>query len=254
MLTSDSKARYARQMLLPEVGTGGQEKLGKSSALIIGLGGLGSPAAYYLAAAGIGRLGLVDSDYVEISNLNRQILHFTPDVKKMKTKSAAEKINQLNPEVTLETYNYYMDKQQFLDILPQYDFVIEATDNFSSKYAISDACVISGKAFCHAGITGYEGQAFTYVPKQSCGCFRCLFPESPHPVKIPDKATGTVLGTVPGTMGTIQATEAIKYLLAIGDLLLNRLLMYDAKQMKMRIVHFSPSAKCPVCRKQKRFE
>jgi molybdopterin-synthase adenylyltransferase len=250
LLTPEIKARYARQMLLPEIGALGQEKIGNGSVLIIGLGGLGSPVAYYLAAAGIGQLGLVDSDYVEVSNLHRQILHFNTDLKKSKVKSAIEKISSLNPNVNLQTYDHYVNEKDLSEILPKYDFVIEATDNFSSKYAISDACVLNRKPFCHAGITGFTGQLFSYVPNKQCGCYRCLFPQPPAVHKIPDRAAGAILGTVPGTIGTLQATEAIKYLLDMEGLLLNRLLVYDAKNMSMRSVHFSPSANCPVCRKQ----
>jgi molybdopterin/thiamine biosynthesis adenylyltransferase len=245
VLSKEQRERYARQLLLPEMAEAGQEGLAQGSVLIIGLGGLGSPVAYYLAAAGVGRLGLLDGDFVENSNLHRQIIHFTPDVQKMKTASAKEKLSQLNPGVQVEVHPHYADPEKLSLLTGQYDFVIDATDNFTSKFMISDTCVQAGKAFCHAGVSEYSGQVFTYVSGRGCGCYRCLFTKPPAADILPDRADAGILGTVPGILGAIQATEAIKYLAGIGTLLLNRLLIYDAKEVRFRTLFFKPSLKCP---------
>ncbi|MBN1594478.1 HesA/MoeB/ThiF family protein [candidate division FCPU426 bacterium] len=244
-LGPEVKERYQRQLLLPEIGETGQSILSQKSVLIIGIGGLGSPAALYLAAAGIGCLGLVDGDRVELSNLHRQIIHFTPDVGKKKVLSAKEKINQLNPAVQVKVHPVDMQAARLTELTREYHFIIDATDSFSAKYMISDACVRSRTPFCHAGITGFSGQMFTYLPDRACGCFRCLFPQPPAAHILPDRVAGGVFGSVPGTLGTLQAAEAIKYLLSFGELLFNRLLVYDAKRMSFRFVVFGPSRRCP---------
>ncbi len=249
-LSAEQLQRYARQLKLPEVGDAGQNQLAMSSVLLIGTGGLGSAAALYLAAAGVGRLGLTDADSVDLSNLQRQILHFTPDLHKPKTQSAREKINSLNPDVRVETYQERLDAGNLPGLLTQYDFIIDATDNFITKFLISDECVRAGKPFSHAGVTGWEGQTFTYLPDGRCGCYRCLFAAPPPPEKIPDQAAAGILGAVAGTLGTLQATEALKYLLGLDGLLTNRLLVYQARRLKWREIRFQPAPDCPVCREK----
>lgn len=233
--------RYRRQIILPEIGEKGQKKLRQARVLIIGLGGLGSPAALYLAAAGIGTLGLADFDQVEESNLNRQIIHATEDIGKDKIVSAKEKIKALNPEINVKTYAEKLGPSNFEKIIKEYDFVIEATDNIESKFAINDACVKQKKPFSHAGIDGFKGQALTVVPGSAC--LRCFFEQMPCGA---NKEIG-VLGSVPGVLGAIQATEAIKFILKRGDLLLNQLLIINLLDMEFKKIKFAKSKKCTIC-------
>lgn len=232
--------RYARHLSLPEIGKAGQEKLKKGRVLIIGAGGLGSPAAYYLAAAGISTLGLMDPDLVEPSNLQRQILHFTPDLGRPKAASAAEKLQALNPGTKILTYQKRFTQKNAAEILRHFDFIIDATDNFASKILIANACHVARKAYSHAGILKFFGQTMTVIPGQTA-CYRCVFDSPPKDPKVPQGP----LGAVPGVIGAIQAIEAIKYLLNIGDLLTNRLLTFDALKMKF---HEAPIKRNPHCR------
>lgn len=236
---------YRRNILLPEIGESGQAKLLDSRVLVIGLGGLGSPALFYLAAAGIGEIGIADGDTVDLSNLQRQILHGRADVGKKKTQSARETILRLNPDVRLRDFGIVSEKN-ISEVLAPYDFVIEATDNFKSKFLINDACVRLGKPFSHAGILGAYGQAMTVVPGAG-PCYRCVFEEEPRKGTYDTTDRVGVLGSVAGLMGTIQATEAIKYLLDIGGLLTGRLLTWDAFSMVFREVKLPADQRCALC-------
>jgi len=234
--------RYARHLSLPEIGEKGQKKLGKSRVLIIGTGGLGSPAAYYLAAAGISTIGLMDSDVVELSNLQRQILHFTPDLGRKKTASAEDKLKMLNPDVQIKTYPIRLTSENARSILCDFDFVIDATDNFGSKILIANACHSAGKPYSHAGVLRFFGQTMTVIPGQTA-CYRCVFESPPEDPEIPQGP----LGAVPGVIGSIQAVEAIKYLLHVGDLLTNRLLTFDAIKLRFREVPLKQNPHCLLC-------
>jgi len=240
--------RYSRHIILQEVGVKGQQKLLAAKVLVIGTGGLGAPAAMFLAAAGVGTIGLADFDAVELSNLQRQIIHFTGDVGKPKVLSAKETINAMNPDVTVVTYPEWVSANNILDIIKDkdYDFIIDGTDNFPTKFLINDACVLAGKPFSHAGIIRFQGQTLTYLPGAG-PCYRCIFQTPPPPDAIPSCKQAGVLGVMGGVIGTIQATEAIKYLLGIGELLNGNLLTYDALTMNFRKVKFSHNKKCQVC-------
>jgi molybdopterin-synthase adenylyltransferase len=251
-LTPEQTERYARQLLLPEVGPAGQARLSRASVLIVGLGGLGSSAAWYLAAAGVGRLGLLDSDRVERSNLQRQILHATPDLGQPKTVSAAAKLRALNPALALDLLEARASEETLPRLAGTYDFILDAVDNFTTKFLISDVCVREHKPFSHAGVRGFEGQTFTYVPGGASGCYRCLFQSPPPSTLVPDQAAGGIWGSVAGSLGLIQATEAVKCILGIGRLLTNRLLVYHALDQRWREVPFQPAADCPVCKMTKR--
>lgn len=237
--------RYSRNMLLPQVGTTGQRKLLSSKILVIGAGGLGSPALLYLAAAGVGTIGIVDGDCVDISNLQRQIIHSIGDLQKPKVVSAADKIAQLNPDITIKTYNEIVTKDNIYPIIEAYDFVIDGTDNFPTKFLINDACVLKQKPFSHAGIIRFQGTTFTYVPGSNC--YRCVFDKPPPPGLIPTCAEAGILGVVAGIIGTIQATEALKWVLEIGNLLTNRVLVFDALEMNFREVKLKKNVKCVIC-------
>jgi molybdopterin/thiamine biosynthesis adenylyltransferase len=245
-LTVTEQETYGRHILIPEIGQEGQARLLGSSVLVIGAGGLGSPALYYLAACGVGRIGIADSDRVELSNLNRQILHGHPDLEESKTSSARRSIEHIRPGIDLEEYPFRIDPENGPDIATSYDFVVEATDNFQSKFLINDICVQAGRAFSHAGILGMYGQTMTVIPGQS-PCYRCVFQEAPTPGKVKTAAEAGVLGTVPGVIGAIQATEAIKYLLSMDGLLTGALLTYDAAAMTFRKVRLPMDKRCRVC-------
>lgn len=247
MLTTPQKERYARHLILEGVGEKGQEKLLAGSVLVVGAGGLGSPALLYLVAAGVGRIGVADSDAVELSNLQRQILHSTERIGQQKVASAASVLMPLNPDVRLTTYPIRVDGRNIAELMDGYDFVIDATDNFEAKYLINDTCITAGKPFSHGGILRYNGQTMTVIPGQS-PCYRCIFPD---PIDGEDAlacSKAGVLGVLPGIIGTLQATEAIKYLTGVGDLLLGRLLTYDSAAMRFREVAIRRNAACPVCR------
>jgi len=247
-LTKEQLERYARHISLKEVGAQGQAKLLESKVLIIGAGGLGSPAAMYLAAAGIGTIGLVDPDTVELSNLQRQIIHANKDVGNPKVISGKETIQAMNLDVDVVTYQEWVSSANITDIIKDrdYDFIIEATDNFDSKFLINDACVLLQKPFSHAGVLQFFGQTMTYVPGKGL-CYRCLFLNPPPTHTVPNNKEVGVLGVVPGIIGTIQATEGIKYLLGIGELLTGKLLVFDAMTMDFRKVEVSARNGCNAC-------
>lgn len=238
--SDNQKERYHRNIILDDIGTLGQMKLQEGKVLIIGAGGLGSAAALYLTAAGIGTIGIADGDTVELSNLQRQILHSTKDLTRPKVDSAKEKMKAINPETEVITYEKRITAGNITDIIRSYDFIIDATDNFESKFLINDACVLAGKAFSHGGILEFEGQAMTYVPKEAC--YRCIFENMP-----PQAPQAGVLGAVAGMLGTVQAAEAIKYILNMGELLVNRLLTVDTLEMNFRIRQVRKSSDCPIC-------
>lgn len=246
MLTESQVERYSRQIILREVGGKGQEKLLKGRVLIIGAGGLGSPIALYLAAAGVGTIGIADADVVDISNLQRQIIHFTKDVGRAKVDSAKEKMEAINPGVKVKTYPEHVSAANILDIIQEYDFVIDGTDNFAAKFLINDACVMAGKPYSHGGILRFDGQTITVKPHESA-CYRCIFPTPPPRDAIPSCAQAGVLGVLAGVLGTIQATEAVKFLLGKGELLTGRLLVFNALAMRFREVQIAKNPRCPLC-------
>jgi molybdopterin/thiamine biosynthesis adenylyltransferase len=245
-LTQEQKERYSRQLMLAQVGQPGQQKLLSSKVLIIGAGGLGSPAAVYLAAAGIGTIGIVDADKVELSNLHRQIIHNTADLRIEKVKSAKTKMQAINPDVTVRTYCQRAKANNIREIIREYDFVIDATDNFPAKFLINDACFFEKKPFSHAGVLEFDGQLITVLPGKTT-CYRCIFNAPPPAEAVPPASQSGLLGVLPGVIGTLQATEAIKFLLGIGKLLTDTLLTYNALTMEFRKVHFSRNPKCPLC-------
>src|SRR5512133_3403890 len=237
--------RYSRHIILPEIGPEGQEKILQGRVLIAGAGGLGSPAALYLAAAGVGTIGIIDDDSVDMTNLQRQIIHFTTDLKKAKVISAKEKISLLNPEVKVITYPERLDRNNIMGILEHYDFIIDGTDNFPTKFLVNDACVQAVKPFSHGGILRFAGQTMTYLPGNAC--YRCVFNDPPPSGSVPTCSQAGVLGSVAGMLGTIQATEALKFLTASGSLLTNRMLIFDAFTMNFRTVSFSRNQHCKIC-------
>lgn len=240
--------RYSRNIILKEVGGEGQKKLLESKVLVIGAGGLGSPVLLYLAAAGIGTLGIIDSDVVDLSNLQRQIIHFTPDINIPKVDSAKSKIQQLNPDVNVITYNERLTSKNIVEIIKDYDFIIDGTDNFPTKFLVNDACVMNNKPFSHAGILRFEGQTFTYTPGNMC--YRCIFKEPPPKGVVPTCSEAGILGAVAGVIGTIQAVEALKYILQKGDLLTNKLLTFNALTTQFREIKLKRNENCPVCGKK----
>ncbi|PAF52749.1 HesA/MoeB/ThiF family protein [Helicobacter sp. 13S00477-4] len=246
-LNQNQKERYLRHIMLEDVDEKGQLKLLNSSVLIIGAGGLGSPNAMYLAAAGIGRIGILDFDIVEISNLQRQIIHTTKTIGSPKVQSAKTTINALNPEIKVETYFEKFTSLNALKLLNEYDFIIDATDNFSAKFLINDACILANKPYSHAGILKYRGQTMTIIPHKSA-CFACAF-DTPPPIELNPIFRAGLFGVLPGLIGSIQATEAIKYLLNLGILLTNKLLSVDAKTMDFRKITISKNPQCRVCGK-----
>jgi molybdopterin/thiamine biosynthesis adenylyltransferase len=246
-LTTDQIERYSRQIMVPDLGGKSQIRLREARVLIVGAGGLGSPSALYLAAAGIGTLGLVDADKVELSNLQRQILHGTSDIGLQKVESARTRLNQLNPEVEVKTYPLRLEENNAAEVLDNYDFVIDGSDNFPTKFLVNDFAVKLGIAFSHAGIVRLQGQTMTVIPKKSA-CYRCLFKSPPLPEEILSCEQAGILGAVAGTIGSIQATEAIKYLAGFeAGLLTDRLLTYDAKTIKFHTVEVTRDAACTAC-------
>jgi adenylyltransferase/sulfurtransferase len=245
-LSRDEILRYSRHLLIPEVGLEGQRKLKNSSALIIGTGGLGSPVSLYLAAAGIGRIGLVDYDVVDSSNLQRQVIHGTSTVGKLKVESARAKLLDLNPEIQIDVYNEPYTSENALRIAKDYDIILDGTDNFPTRYLTNDVAVFLGKPNVYASIYRFDGQVSVFYAKEG-PCYRCLFPEPPPPGLVPSCAEGGVLGVLPGTIGTIQATEALKVLLGIGEPLIGRLLLYNALDMSFDFVKLKKNPKCRVC-------
>ncbi|MBE0535274.1 MAG: molybdopterin-synthase adenylyltransferase MoeB [Phycisphaerae bacterium] len=245
-LSEQQIERYSRHIILDQVGGIGQEKLLASKVLIVGAGGLGAPAALYLAATGVGTLGLIDDDNVDLTNLQRQVIHHTPDVGTPKVDSAKAKIAAINPDVRVKTYPLRATAANLAAIVRQYDFVIDGTDNFGSKFLINDACWFERKPYSHAGILRFHGQLITVLPGESA-CYRCIFHEPPPPSAVPSCSQAGVLGVLAGVIGSLQATEAIKYLLGLGDLLTNRLLTYDALTMDFRAVKLNRNPDCALC-------
>lgn len=246
MLTNDQISRYSRHILLPEVGGKGQEKLLNSKVLLIGAGGLGSPTALYLAAAGVGTLGIADGDHVDITNLQRQVIHATPDIGKLKVDSARETIAQINPDVHVNTYSEYMTAANVGNILSNYDVVVDGCDNFATRYLVSDAAVIYKKPYVYGSILRFDGQASVFNPPQG-PCYRCIFPEAPPAGAVPSCQEAGVIGVLPGLLGVIQATEALKLLLGIGEPLIGRLLLVDALYMEFTEAKVARNKNCPVC-------
>ena len=248
-LSNEEIARYSRHLIMPEVGMAGQRKLKQGSVLLIGTGGLGSPLALYLAAAGVGHIGLVDFDVVDASNLQRQIIHGTSTIGVAKTESAKRRLADLNPLVEVTTYETQITSENALDLMRPYDVIIDGTDNFPTRYLTNDAAVMLGKPNIYGSIFRFEGQATVFYPKEGGPCYRCLYPEPPPPGLVPSCAEGGVLGVLPGVIGTIQATEAIKLLTGIGDPLIGRLMLYDALAMRFRELKLRRNPTCPVCGK-----
>jgi adenylyltransferase/sulfurtransferase len=245
-LTQDELARYSRHLILPEVGVEGQRRLKAARVLCVGTGGLGSPLALYLAAAGVGTLGLVDFDVVDASNLQRQIIHSTADIGRKKLDSAAEKLAALNPALNIRKHDTMLSSASALDILKDYDIVADGTDNFPTRYLVNDACVLLGKPNVYGSIFRFEGQSSVFATKDG-PCYRCLYPEPPPPGLVPSCAEGGVLGILPGLVGVIQATEVIKLILGKGEPLIGRLLLVDALNMRFRQLKLQKNPDCPIC-------
>jgi adenylyltransferase/sulfurtransferase len=246
-LSNQEIHRYARHLSLPEVGRAGQRKLRAASVLCVGAGGLGSPVALYLAAAGVGRLGIVDGDTIELSNLQRQILHATADIGQAKVTSAAASLRRLNPEVEICQHETRLTRANALDLLRPYDLVVDGSDNFPTRYLTNDACVLLKKTNVYGSVSRFEGQASVFAPHLGGPCYRCLFPEPPPPGSVPNCAEGGVLGVLPGVIGTLQATEALKLILGIGTSLQGRLLLYDALKLTFREIKLRRDPRCPLC-------
>jgi sulfur-carrier protein adenylyltransferase/sulfurtransferase len=245
-LSNEEIARYSRHLILPEVGMEGQKKLKAAKVLCVGTGGLGSPLALYLAAAGVGTIGLVDFDVVDSSNLQRQIIHSTADIGRPKIDSAEEKLKGLNPFINIVKFETMLTSANALEIISQFDVIADGTDNFQTRYLVNDACVLTGKPNAYGSIFRFEGQASVFATKDG-PCYRCLYPEPPPPGLVPSCAEGGVLGILPGLVGVIQATEAIKLILGIGEPLIGRLLLVDALNMKFRQLKLRKNPDCPVC-------
>ena len=245
-LSNEEIARYSRHLILPEVGMEGQQKLKAAKVLCVGTGGLGSPLAFYLAAAGVGTLGLVDFDVVDSSNLQRQIIHSTKDVGRLKLDSAEEKLKALNPFMKIVKFNTMLLSENAMEIFKDFDIVADGTDNFPTRYLVNDACVLSGKPNVYGSIFRFEGQASVFATEQG-PCYRCLYPEPPPPGLVPSCAEGGVLGILPGLVGVIQATEVIKLILGQGEPLIGRLLLVDSLNMRFRELKLRKNPDCPVC-------
>ena len=245
--TNEQLERYSRHIILKEIGVKGQKKLMNGSVLIIGAGGLGAPAAMYLAAAGVGKIGIADADVVDLSNLQRQIIHTTADVGRPKVESAAETMRAINPDVEVVTYHEFISSANIMDIIKDYDFVLDGTDNFPAKFLINDACVMADKPFSHAGILRFKGQLMTVIPHQS-PCYRCVFKTMPPKDAIPTYKQAGVIGAMAGVIGSLQALEAVKFLTGAGELLTGKLLTFDALTMKFHTVKLPPRGDgCAVC-------
>jgi len=245
-LTEEEIERYSRHIILKDLGGTGQQKIKDAKVLVVGAGGLGSPAAFYLAAAGVGTLGLVDSDHVDLTNLQRQILHTTEDTGRPKVDSAREKLEAMNPNVEVKTYNQYLNKDNVEAIIADYDIIVDGVDNFPTRYLLNDACVMAGKPLVEAGILQFSGQLTTIMPGEG-PCYRCIFAEPPKEGAIPSCQEAGVLGAIAGTIGTLQATEVLKLITGIGRPLVGRMLVYDAKDLSFREVEVKKSDNCDVC-------
>jgi adenylyltransferase/sulfurtransferase len=245
VLTAEQMERYSRQIMIPQVGADGQRKLLAAKVLIVGAGGLGSPAAIYLAAAGVGTIGIVDNDELELSNLQRQILHHTPDIGRPKVESAQETIARYNPDVRVIPYRVRFSSANTLEIVAQYDIIVGAVDNFVTRYLLNDACYLAGKPYIDGGVFLFEGQAAVFIPGQ--GCYRCLFPAPPPTGVVPSPSQVGLLGALPGVIGVIEAFEALKLILGLGESLCGRLLIFDALTMEFRQVRTRRDPQCPLC-------
>lgn len=245
-LSHEEIHRYSRHLLIPDVGLEGQKKLKAASVLIVGTGGLGSPVALYLAAAGVGRIGLVDYDVVDFSNLQRQIIHGESRLGDLKVDSARERLLDLNPEIQIDVYNEVINSENAFQIAEPYDIIVDGTDNFPTRYLINDLCVLTGKTNIYGSIFRFDGQASVFAAKDG-PCYRCLFPEPPPPGLVPSCAEGGVLGVLPGTIGSIQATETLKTILGIGETLVGRLLLYDALDLSFQTVKLHKNPECKIC-------
>ncbi|MBI4712312.1 MAG: molybdopterin-synthase adenylyltransferase MoeB [Planctomycetes bacterium] len=248
--------QYSRHIRLPGFGTEGQKKIESARVLVVGAGGLGSPAITYLAGAGVGLLGITDDDTVELSNLPRQILHTSDNVDQPKITSAEQRVRQLNSAVKVKTYPQRLKAENVLTVIKDFDIIIDGSDNFATKFLLNDACVIGGKPLVHGGVLRYNGQVMTIVPNQKSrsACYRCIFPEPPQAGTVPNCSEAGILNTVAGVIGLIQATEAIKFIINVGDLLINRLLVFDALSMNFRTIEIKPDATCPACGKNPRIK
>jgi adenylyltransferase/sulfurtransferase len=245
-LTDEQLDRYSRHIILQDVGPEGQAKIMGAKVLVVGAGGLGSPIALYLAAAGVGTIGIVDADVVEVSNLQRQVIHFSDDLHRPKVDSAAEKMRAINPDIEVKPYRLYLNASNIKEIIADYDFVLDGTDNFATKYLVNDACVMVGIPFSHGGILRFDGQTMTVLPGQTA-CYRCSFRQPPPPEAVPSCSQAGVLGAIAGMLGTIQAAEALKFITGAGTLLTDALLTFDAKTMHFRRVELKKRLDCPLC-------
>ena len=244
--TDEQIERYSRHIILPEVGGSGQQKMLEARVLLLGAGGLGSPAAYYLAAAGIGNLGIVDFDQVDLSNLQRQIIHSTERIGMLKTESAKKTIQALNPDVNVTLYYDKMDSSNILSLIKDYDYVVDGSDNFPTRYLVNDACVMKNKTLIHGSIYRFEGQVTVFKPGDG-PCYRCLYPEPPPPGMVPNCQEGGVLGVLAGVIGNLQVVEVLKLILGIGKPLVGKLLIYDALNTEFRNLRLRRDANCPIC-------
>ena len=244
--TDEQIERYSRHIMLPEVGGSGQQKMLEARVLLLGAGGLGSPAAYYLAAAGIGNLGIVDFDQVDLSNLQRQIIHSTERIGMLKTESAKKTIQALNPDVNVTLYNEKMDSSNIMSLIKDYDYVVDGSDNFPTRYLVNDACVMKNKTLIHGSIYRFEGQVTVFKPGDG-PCYRCLYPEPPPPGMVPNCQEGGVLGVLAGVIGNLQVVEVLKLILGIGKPLVGKLLIYDALNTEFRSLRLRRDPNCPIC-------
>ena len=244
--TDEQIERYSRHIMLPEVGGSGQQKMLEARVLLLGAGGLGSPAAYYLAAAGIGNLGIVDFDQVDLSNLQRQIIHSTERIGMLKTESAKKTIQALNPDVNVTLYNEKMDSSNIMRLIEDYDYVVDGSDNFPTRYLVNDACVMKNKTLIHGSIYRFEGQVTVFKPGDG-PCYRCLYPEPPPPGMVPNCQEGGVLGVLAGVIGNLQVVEVLKLVLGIGKPLVGKLLIYDALNTEFRNLRLRKDTNCPIC-------
>lgn len=247
--TESQIERYSRQIILKEIGGEGQKRLLQAKVVIIGAGGLGSPSAYYLAAAGVGKIGIVDSDKADLSNLQRQILHFTKDVGRLKTESAQEKLTAINPDCEVVLHTTRINAKNVLDIIGEYDAVINGSDNFPTRYLINDACIINKIPLFEGAVIGFSGQVMTILPHESA-CYRCLYEEPPPPGLVPSCQEAGVMGATPGVIGLIQSTEVVKWILGKGKLLTNRVLLYNGLEMEFNEFQVARNPQCPVCGNQ----
>ena len=245
--TNEQLERYSRHIILKEVGVKGQKKLLNAKVLIIGAGGLGAPAALYLAAAGVGTIGIADADVVDLSNLQRQVIHSTPDIGKPKVESAKESMQAINPDVNVITYHDFVMASNIGDMIRDYDFILDGTDNFPAKFLINDACVMAKKPFCHAGIIRFRGQLMTWIPDADVPCYRCVFKEPPPKDAVPTCKQAGVIGAMAGVIGCLQAMEAVKYITGAGELLTGHLLTYDALKNDFRKIKIPRDRDCGIC-------